>query len=77
MQDFRGLKVWPKAHQLTLAVYRATATFPREELYALTSQLRRSSASIPANVAEGCGREGGAAKRLFDAHGPEFCKWFN
>jgi four helix bundle protein len=52
LKDFRELKVWEKAHQLTLAVYRHTAGFPREELYGLTSQLRRSCASIPANLAE-------------------------
>ena len=56
MQDFRQLKVWQKAHELTMAVYRATARFPREELFGLTSQIRRSSVSIPANIAEGCGR---------------------
>lgn len=49
-----------KAHQLTLAVYQMTATFPREELYGLTTQLRRSCSSIPANLAEGCGRNGDA-----------------
>lgn len=58
MRDFRGLKVWEKAHHLTLAVYEATATFPRDELYGLTSQIRRSCVSIPANIAEGCGRDG-------------------
>jgi four helix bundle protein len=58
MRDFKELKVWEKAHVLTLAVYKATATFPREELYGLTSQIRRSCASIPANIAEGCGRSG-------------------
>jgi four helix bundle protein len=58
MRDFRKLKVWQKAHRLTLAVYAATRTFPREELYGLTSQARRSSASIPTNIAEGCGRTG-------------------
>ena len=56
MKDLRELKVWEKAHQLTLAVYRATIFFPKEELYGLTSQTRRAYASIPANVAEGCGR---------------------
>jgi four helix bundle protein len=56
MKDFRDLKVWEKAHQLTLAVYQATTAFPREELYGLTSQMRRSAASIPTNIAEGCGR---------------------
>ena len=60
MKDFHELKVWQKAHRLTLAVYQATATFPREELYGLTSQLRRCSASIAANLAEGCGRTGDA-----------------
>lgn len=60
MKDFHELKVWQKAHQLALAVYRFTASFPREQLYGLTSQLRRSSSSIPANLAEGCGRNGDA-----------------
>ncbi|MGH9655933.1 MAG: four helix bundle protein [Bryobacteraceae bacterium] len=58
MQDFKQLKVWQKAHQLTLSVYRITADFPRQELYGLTSQLRRASSSISANLAEGCGRNG-------------------
>jgi len=56
MKDFRGLKVWKKSHELTLKVYKTTSTFPREELYGLTSQIRRASASIPTNIAEGCGR---------------------
>ena len=60
MQDFQKLKVWEKAHHLTLTVYRATVKFPREELYGLTSQIRRASASIPANIAEGCGKGGKA-----------------
>lgn len=60
MKDFHELKVWQKAHQLTLAIYQITAPFPREELYGLTSQLRRSASSIPANLAEGCGRNGDA-----------------
>ena len=60
MKDFRELKVWQKAHELTLAVYRVTATFPREELYGLTSQMRRASSSIAANLAAGCGRNGDA-----------------
>jgi four helix bundle protein len=58
MKDFRDLQVWVKAHALTLGIYRATAGFPKEELYGLTSQMRRCSASIPANIAEGCGRRG-------------------
>jgi four helix bundle protein len=60
MKDFRKLKVWEKSHHLALEVYRATATFPREELYGLTSQIRRSWTSIPTNIAEGCGRSGDA-----------------
>ena len=56
MKDFRDLKVWEKAHQLTLAAYKMTASFPREELYGLTSQIRRCSASVAANIAEGCGK---------------------
>ena len=57
MQDFRNLKVWEKAHALTLEVYRVTAAFPRAERFALVDQLRRSASSIPTNIAEGCGRE--------------------
>ena len=58
MKDFRNLQVWEKAHALTLDVYKATVSFPKEELYSLTSQILRSSASIPTNIAEGCGRSG-------------------
>lgn len=60
MRNFKELKVWQKAHDLTLEVYKATSTFPRDELYGLTSQIRRSCSSIPANIAEGCGRKGDA-----------------
>jgi len=56
MVDFKDLKVWQKAHLMTLSTYRATAGFPKEEMYGLTSQLRRAAASIGANIAEGCGR---------------------
>ncbi len=58
MKDFRKLSVWQKGHQLTLELYKATKSFPRDELYGITSQLRRSCASVPANIAEGCGRGG-------------------
>jgi four helix bundle protein len=54
--DFKKLKVWRKAHDMTLDTYRITGTFPKEEMYGLTTQLRRSAASIGANIAEGCGR---------------------
>ena len=60
VKDFHELKVWQKAHELTLSIYQVTVDFPRAELYGLTSQLRRASASIAANLAEGCGRSGDA-----------------
>ena len=65
MRDFRNLQVWDKGHRLTLDVYQATTSLPREELYGLTSQLRRSASSIPANIAEGCGRSGDAELARF------------
>ena len=58
MKDFRDLKVWQKAHEFTLVVYQTTASFPKQETYGLTSQIRRCSSSIAANIAEGCGRRG-------------------
>ena len=58
MKDFRGLKVWERSHKLTLDVYAVTTSFPRFELYGLTSQIRRCSTSIGANIAEGCGKRG-------------------
>ena len=60
MQDFRKLKVWKKAHRLVLDVYGATKCFPREELYGLTSQMRRAAVSIGCNIAEGACRRGDA-----------------
>ena len=65
MRDFRNLQVWEKGHSLTLNVYKATASFPKDELYGLISQIRRSSASIPTNIAEGCGRNGDAELARF------------
>lgn len=56
MKDFKELKVWAKAHALTLQVYAVSRSFPRDELYGLTSQLRHSACSVSANIAEGCGR---------------------
>ena len=56
MADYRKLAVWEKAHALTLAVYRVSASFPASERYGLTSQMRRAASSIPMNVAEGSGR---------------------
>jgi len=58
MQSFRNLKVWEKAHGVTLDVYAASRSFPRDELYGLTSQMRRASVSIGSNIAEGSCRKG-------------------
>jgi len=65
MRDFRTLQVWEKSHALTLQVYHITGSFPRDERYGLASQLRRAAASIPANIAEGCGRDGDAELNRF------------
>jgi four helix bundle protein len=56
MKDFKKLQVWAKAHELTLEIYRVTHSFPHDEQYGLSSQLKRACSSIPANIAEGCGR---------------------
>jgi len=60
MGDFTKLAVWKKAHQVTLSLYHATAHWPKHELFALTSQSRRAAFSIPANIAEGCGKNSDA-----------------
>ena len=57
MKDFRTLKVWEKAHALTLAVYQAASNFPKQETYGITSQIQRAAVSIPTNIAEGCGKD--------------------
>ncbi len=57
MRDFRKLQVWQKSHQLALDIYRLTIDFPKSEQFGLTRQMRRAAVSIPANIAEGCGRE--------------------
>ncbi len=60
MRAFERLDAWRRCHELTLAVYRATASFPKSELYGLTSQLRRATASAAANIAEGSAKRGPA-----------------
>jgi four helix bundle protein len=60
LRDFHQLKVWEKAHAFTLSIYKISSVFPKEELYGLTSQVRRAALSIPANIAEGCGKDGEA-----------------
>jgi four helix bundle protein len=59
MQDFRKLAVWRKSHEVRLKLYGLCATFPQAEIYGLASQVKRAAASVPANIAEGCGRNGG------------------
>ena len=58
MKNFRDLQVWQRAHEFVLKLYRSTNSFPREEVYGLTSQIRRAAVSVPSNIAEGCGRQG-------------------
>jgi four helix bundle protein len=65
VQSFRSLRVWEKSHRLTLDVCSFSKVFPREELYGLTSQMRRASASIGMNIAEGCCRKGSAEMARF------------
>ncbi|GAA4050592.1 four helix bundle protein [Flavobacterium chungnamense] len=56
MRDYKKYIVWQKSHELVLDIYKTTRDFPKDELFALTSQMKRSSSSIPTNIAEGCGR---------------------
>ncbi len=65
MQDFKKLKVWQKSHELALQVYKSTVKLPKDELYGLSSQMRRAAVSIPTNSTEGCGREGEAELARF------------
>lgn len=67
MQNYKDLKVWLKAHQFTLSVYVESKNYPKEEIYSLTSQLRRAAYSMPANIAEGCGKN----------TQPDFAKYLN
>ena len=57
MRDYKKYLVWQKGHELTLAIYKHTQKYPKEELFNLVSQMKRSSSSIPTNIAEGCGRK--------------------
>ena len=65
VKDFRKLKVWERAHQLVLAIYHTTSSFPRDETYGLSAQIRRSASSIPSNIAEGFSRDGDAELARF------------
>tara|TARA_R110002050_G_scaffold288529_1_gene440600 strand:- start:142 stop:492 length:351 start_codon:yes stop_codon:yes gene_type:complete len=57
MRNFRKYKVWELGHEITLDVYKLSKQFPKDERFGITSQVRRCSSSVPANIAEGCGRE--------------------
>ena len=66
MQDYHRLAMWQRSHQLTLDIYKITqAQFPKEELFGQTNQIRRAAASIPTNIAEGCGRNSRAELAQF------------
>jgi four helix bundle protein len=65
VQSFRDLQAWQRAIQLSVAIYRLTQDFPREELYGLSSQIRRAAVSVPSNIAEGHGRMGTGEYRQF------------
>jgi len=65
MRDFQHLEIWQRSHQLTLSIYSLTQAFPKEEVFGLTSQMRRSASSIPTNIAEGCGRESATELKRF------------
>ena len=65
MKDFRKLSVWEKSHSLAVEIYQISSNFPQNEIYGITSQIRRACVSIPANIAEGCGRDGEAEFRRF------------
>lgn len=60
MRDFHQLQIWQRSHKLTLEVYKLTSRFPKEEVYGLTSQIRRAMYSVPTNICEGCGRKSAA-----------------
>ncbi|WP_407401866.1 four helix bundle protein [Chryseobacterium sp.] len=65
MKDFRQLQVWSKSHELVKELYKVSESFPKQELFGLTSQLRRVSISVPTNIAEGCGRGSDADFKRF------------
>jgi four helix bundle protein len=65
MQNYKKLVEWQKSHELVKAIYRATSKFPKEELFGLTSQIRRAAVSVPTNIVEGCGRGSNAELSRF------------
>ena len=65
MRDFKKYDIWKLSHQFTLDIYKITNQYPKEEVYNLTSQIRRASLSIPTNISEGCGRDSDAEFNRF------------
>ena len=65
MRDFKKYDIWQLSHELTLEIYKMTHRFPKEEMYGLTSQIRRASSAIPTNIGEGCGRNSDAEFNQF------------
>jgi four helix bundle protein len=65
MRNFQELAIWQRSHSLTLRVYATTKDFPKEEMFGLISQMRRSSSSVPTNIAEGCGRKSNTELKRF------------
>lgn len=65
MRNFQQLAIWQRSHSLTLKIYSITKPFPKEELFGIISQMRRSASSIATNIAEGCGRDSVAEFRRF------------
>ncbi len=65
MRDYKKYNVWKLGHEVTLEIYKLSRSFPNNENFGLTSQMRRASSSIPANIAEGCGRESDAEFKRF------------
>ncbi|MEO5995699.1 MAG: four helix bundle protein [Chitinophagaceae bacterium] len=65
MRNFQQLAIWQKSHNLTLKIYTLTRSFPKDEIFGLISQMRRSSSSIPTNIAEGCGRNSNTELKRF------------
>jgi len=64
-KNYHDLKIWQRSHALAVSLYQATKPFPKDEVFALTKQMRRACVSIPANIAEGCGRDGDAELKRF------------
>lgn len=65
MRDFKKYDIWKLSHQFTLDIYKITSEYPKDEIYNLTSQIRRASLSIPTNISEGCGRDSDAEFNRF------------